>query len=706
MSPDKKKLVIRKPKPKVSKKFEKNLNDEQLKVIRHQKGSGLIIAGAGTGKTRALTYRVAYLLEQGVAPESIVLVTFTKKAAQEMIERVEALAGGAAKKIKSGTFHHLSNLIIRRYAKTIGFTPSFTILDRKDQQDLMKNIRASNIPEGKKKRYPKSSTILRIYSTHINLGRDVRDILETTYPQYTDRGNAEENPETGKNRTDNESQPDYNIDYEKWIKDIIATFKRVKQENNVMDFDDLMIYLLEFLVKQDASKRVTKKIKHVLVDEYQDVNLIQARIVEELSRDAKTLMVVGDDAQAIYSFRGADFSHMLNFPDKNEGCKTFKLVKNYRSTPQILSLANQSIKRNIKQFQKNLEPVRGDGEKPALIPCSDLTQEADALCQLILNHRENEVPFHKQAVLFRSKYHSIYLERALIRWNIPYVVRAGVRFFERAHIKDVFAFLVLLVNPTDEIQWQRVLNLHPRISDLSARKVIDCFQTDTKYNYLEQFVNFDLFAKLKGKRVQTVGKKALQKLQVFYRNHFFGKKGMMAPPEKMDPLPLVIKQVKEYAAPLLRDKYKDKNPEERLQDIDELIGFAADYDDIPEFLSEILTQMNLTGADTEEALQEEEEPPLVISTVHQAKGLEWDVVYVMNLVEGRFPSSRAIGDSESIEEERRLFYVACTRARDNLYLTYPRFVSNYGYEEISEKSRFVAEIEDEGVFEIFDVEEE
>jgi len=672
----KKTFKVKLPAKAAPERFRQELNDEQYLAVTHQKGPALIIAGAGSGKTRALTYRVAYLIDQGVPSNAIMLVTFTKKAADEMVHRAERVSGGHTQGMLAGTFHHVANIVLRKYAETLGYHSNFTIIDRSDQLDLFKLIMGQAIPKDQKTRYPKAADFSDIYSLAINQERQVDDIIAKEYPQYTELVNE--------------------------IKVILQAYHDRKRATNVMDFDDLLVNFLVFLRTQPAADKLRHRIRHVLVDEFQDVNAIQADIVYEISRNAESVSVVGDDAQAIYSFRGADFTHMLHFLDKYPGTREYKLEENYRSTPEILALANASIAHNINQFQKILYTNRPTGEKPAVCPCADKELEAHFICQKILQFRDEDIPLYEQAVLFRAAYHRIALEQALVEYNIPYVVRAGVRFFEQAHIKDLLAYLCVMVNPVEQVQWTRILSMHPGIGDAAAQKVLSTFISEP--NPLEAFVALDLATALQGKRVRAQGKTALQGLQQFFLQTACNPQdGSLLPPDQWSSLPELIELITKYITPFLELRYKDWK--ERAGDLRELGNFATKYHDASAFLSDILTTIPLKGESIVDGSEVEEERPLVLSTIHQAKGLEWRVVFVLNCVEGALPISRAFGDPAALEEERRLFYVASTRAKDYLFFTYPEFVPSYMVGDmIGRPSRFIEEIRGDNVFEEWDIE--
>ena len=664
-------------------RYKKKLNDEQYKAVIHDRGASLIIAGAGTGKTRALTYKVAYLIENGVAPQSIILVTFTKKAAQEMINRVEELTGAKARSLKAGTFHHLANMVLHKYGKTIGLNNNFSVLDASDQRLMMKRVIELNKPnKEERKRFPNKKQMIDLYSHQINWAITLKKAISEKYPQYEEIHNE--------------------------IKKIITDYGTQKRKANQLDFDDLLLYLLAFLQDDEKSKKYKSSVKHVLVDEYQDVNGVQSKIIDELSFNADSYTVVGDDAQSIYRFRGADFTHMAEFPENNPGSKQYKLERNYRSTPEILNLANASIAKNKKQFKKVLWTDRESGEIPQICPCNDMNAEAALISQLILDYRDDEIPLEEQAVLFRSKHHMIMLERELIKNNIPYEVRAGLKFFEKAHIKDLISIIILAVNQKDIIQWDRALTIHKGISSVGASKIVNHYID--KENALEQFILADLPTELKGQRIQKKGFEHLKNLQKFYMENVMDVKSLKLLPDNKLPTPTkIMKNAIEYMEPLIKENYKN-NFEDRINDLHELLNFVAQYNDLGSFIVDILTQFDLKGQELKDEKTENEEKPLILTTIHQSKGLEWNVVYVMRLLDGDFPSSRSLGSEEEIEEERRLFYVAATRAKDFLYLTYPKWVPNFGKYDKSDTvatiSRFLKEIKSKNVYEIAEIEYE
>lgn len=673
------KIIIKSDTVEIADRYKKELNDEQLKAVIHPSGPSLIIAGAGSGKTRVLTYRVAYLLNNNVPPESIILVTFTKKAAKEMISREEQLVGSKTRGIRAGTFHHIANVELRKYAKIVGLQNNFSVMDPGDQKELIKIAIGKNIEEEDRKRFPAPEDLIEMYSKGINLGKTSKETIEEMYPQYKDDL--------------------------KDITEVLLDYEALKRKNNLVDYDDLLIFFLDFLNKE-GSNAYRKQIRYVLVDEYQDVNTLQSLIIDKLAFDAKSLTVVGDDAQAIYRFRGADFTHMLNFPENNLGCVKYKLEENYRSTPEILNLANASINHNINQFEKNLYTKRPSGEKPMLCSCENQDQEAKLVCQLILDYRDNGIPLNEQSILFRAKYYSLRLEQELIRRNIPFEVRAGLKFFEQKHIKDFLSFLVVINNPSDIIQWMRLFSIHKSVSGKTAQKIVEMFKPEV--NQLEQFINMDLINDLKGKRIRKDGIKSLKGLQNFFINNITDVQNLTVLPEdQLGSLVELAKKIINYIKPLIKSNY-EKNAEDRINDLNELLNFVNTYNSLSAFLTDVLTQYDLKGESLVEGDELNEEKPIVLSTIHQSKGLEWKCVFLIGLIDGQLPISKSIGNPESIEEERRLFYVGCTRAKDHLILSYPRFShssNNFGGGDIiSTPSRFIKEIRQNNLMEEVKVE--
>lgn len=668
---------------KVPEKYKKELNDEQLKAVTHPGGPALVIAGAGSGKTRVLTYRVAWLVENGADPRGIVLVTFTRKAADEMVSRVEKLVAVSRDTLVAGTFHHVAGVFLRRYAKHVDYQQNFTILDRDDQEQLFKKLLGAHLQakdDAMKQRFPAATHLSDMYSRAINLQRGLAAIVATSYPQY--KG------------------------LEADIEAIIGHYNREKRRQNAMDFDDMLVHFLALIRKENVGDEIRKVVKHVLVDEYQDVNQIQADIVLELGREAKSVMVVGDDAQAIYAFRGSEIRHILDFPKQfTRLVETYYLVENYRSTPEILALANASIKHNKKQYPKELRTVNPPGEKPALVQCESKDEEANFICQYVLQARDQGVPLAEQAVLYRTAYQSQLLEKTLLQYNIPYEVRAGIRFYEKAHIKDLLCFAFVVQNPSYEIAWERILTLLPGMGTRSTEKVLQAILPSG--NPLVTFTTANAPKLLEGSRIGKASFEHIKQLQSLYRVLSIDEvTGAALPEDKLIPPGPFLDACLKFYEPYLKEKYKD--PADRLDDLKELVGLAGRYATLATFLAEVAISETFVGQ-SGMGVPDTEERPIVLSTVHQAKGLEWTNVHVMGVVEDMFPHSRSKANEDDMEEERRLFYVACTRAKKQLVLSYSVLNEQHGgpgRNLIWKKSSFIDEIEEDGVYEPLLIEHE
>ncbi len=673
----KRKFTIKGPPVKVPAEFSSALNPQQLEAVMHAKGPALVIAGAGSGKTRVLTYRVGWLMHHGAIPQSIMLVTFTRKAAQEMVTRVKKIVQLSTESLVAGTFHHVAVLFLRRYAKLVGFEPNFSILDRADSNQIFKAIRASHVdklPKENRPRYPDARTLGSIYSTSINLHLQIKEVLDRDYPQYSS--------------------------LVKDIEAMMAGYFSRKKAMGVMDFDDLLVYFLRLLRLEDIGEKIGSTIKHLLVDEYQDVNQIQADIVYEIGKQSESVMVVGDDAQAIYSFRGSEIRHIMEFESLfNAPVSRYYLTINYRSTPQILALANASIKHNEHQFEKELEATVADGEKPAVVPANTKDDESHFVCQYVLDARDNGIPLEEQAVLFRAKHHSLNLQKWLLHYNIPFVVRAGMAFFESAHVKDLIAYCLILSNPQHAIAWGRVLELVPEMGEKSAQAVAEALVASE--NALATFVTRDPAEAFAGMRLRKASYPRIHDLQAVFLE-FCEAGGAPLPAGKMPAPVAIMGRFLEYYEPLLKEKYD--NPKERKEELDELINFCGEYQTLEEMLGELAISDTWTGRSGGGPVRDE--IPLVLSTIHQAKGLEWTNVHVIEARDNAFPNIEQIDESE-IEEERRLFYVAATRAKKNLLFSFPIEVQRaWDSQVIGRKSMFLQEIEANDVFDIMELERE
>ncbi|MBU1348834.1 ATP-dependent helicase [Patescibacteria group bacterium] len=606
--------------------FTRELNQEQLVAVTGGDGPCLVLAGAGSGKTRTVTYRVAYLLEQGVDPSSILLLTFTNKASREMLDRVSALAGAEAKGVWGGTFHSIANRLLRMNVAHagLGYTPSFTILDEEDSRSLVKAVMKELKIDPRARRFPSASVVQNILSFSRNVMVSVEEALEMKHPNFA--------PFSGE------------------LEEIGRIYTTRKRNANSMDFDDLLVNFLGLVSHPDIGPMLASRFQYILVDEYQDTNALQASIVSGLGQAHRNVLVVGDDAQSIYAFRGADVKNILRFPTSWPDARIFKLLTNYRSVPEILDLANESLSHNVGQFEKDLVGVKPRGKKPLLVPASSARQEAAYVAEQVLALRAEGVALGNIAVLFRSSAHSQSLEMELVKRDVPYEYRGGMKFFGRAHIKDVLAHLRIGGNPQDEAAWLRVLNLQDGIGAVTAASLAR-----------QVIVATDLSSILGADVVQALPARARggwSALTTTLRDAVANRK---------DPASMVRSVVTSSYQDHLEREYPDFR--DRLEDLEQLALFAEGYPDLSAFLADISLYDDVLAGRERGAGYDEER--MVLSTIHQAKGLEWDTVFVIHLADNAFPSRYAMDAEEQIEEERRLFYVAATRARNRLVLTYP-----------------------------------
>ncbi len=638
--------------------YRAELNDQQFAAVTargedgsHNGGPMLVIAGAGSGKTRTLTYRVAWLVEQGVTPSRILLLTFTNKAAKEMLRRVEGLLPMDVSAIWGGTFHHVANRILRRHAKLLGFGPDFSILDREDSAGLLNDCIADAKIDTKIERFPKGDVLAEIYSLTVNTERSLERVLAEQYDYFSHLA--------GK------------------IASLQRAFRERKKLANAMDYDDLLVNCLRLLEEQpEVGERYREQFLHVLVDEYQDTNKIQADLVDALARRHRNLMVVGDDAQSIYSWRGANYLNILNFPDRYPGARVHKIEVNYRSVPTILNLANDAIKANARQFQKNLQAVRAGGAKPWLVACPDSSQQAQFVAQRVLELREEGIELPEIAVLYRAHYHAMELQMELTRRNIPFVITSGLRFFEQAHIKDVSSFLKLALNPHDEMSFKRIAKLLNGVGAATADKLwghVHAILTGMVSTLPETLPALPKKAAADWKQVAAVINQLRDQTE--------------GPKHADEMIEIVIEGFYSDFA-----KTKFDNARVREEDLKQLAAFSLGFQGVDEFLSQLALLTNVEAEDSS-LIQSGEQEFIRLSTVHQAKGQEWKAVFVIGLCDGMFPLARVIDNLEGLEEERRLFYVAVTRAKDELYLTYPLFRPTGGDTGgFQRPSRFVQEL--------------
>jgi DNA helicase-2/ATP-dependent DNA helicase PcrA len=621
------------------------LNAQQLAAVQSPPGPALVIAGAGSGKTRTLTFRVAWLLEQGVPPSGILLLTFTNKAAREMLERVASVVPSGADEIWGGTFHSIGNRILRRHAEAIGFRSGFSIMDREDQEDMIEAVVAREGLRTPDRRFPKGGVLAEIFSLSVNCGEPVPDILSHRYPYFSM--------------------------LQEQIERVAVAYEARKREANSMDFDDLLSKTNElFETNEDIAARYQRQFQHILVDEYQDTNRLQAELVERFAAKHGNVMVVGDDAQSIYSWRGANFENILRFPQRHPTAVVHKIETNYRSAPEVLELANAAILGNERQFRKELRAVRPSlGIKPALVPLATNNAQAAFVAQRILELHEEGADLREIAVLYRAHYQSLEVQLELTRRGIPFAITSGLRFFEQAHIKDVAAFMKFAVNPRDEVAFKRMVKLLPGIGAKSAES-------------LWNKAAGGAFDELRRAKVPAKAQKTWDQLVHTLAELKPGEQAA-APATMIESVLFAVYD--DY----MRSKFA--NYDARREDLNTLQNYARQFESADEFLA----QLALLGAvETSDALGSVgDEEKVTLSTVHQAKGLEWKAVFVVWLTEGMFPGSRALERDEDVEEERRLFYVAVTRCKDELYLTYPELRLNAGYSEAFQRpSRFLKEL--------------
>jgi DNA helicase II / ATP-dependent DNA helicase PcrA len=649
------------------------LNEQQLAAVTAPPGPILVIAGAGSGKTRTLTYRVAYLLENGIDARNILLLTFTNKAAREMLNRVANLLPVDASGLWGGTFHSVGNRILRRHGSALGYSSGFSIMDREDQKDLINTVVAGTGIDPKEIRFPKGEVLAEIFSFVVNTENPLEELLAEKFPYF--------------------------LPLLEKIQDVQQRYEKKKKATNSMDFDDLLQKTLSMFQQHErVADFYRRQFQFILVDEYQDTNKIQADLVDLLARDHRNVMVVGDDAQSIYSWRGANFQNILEFPKRYPDAQVFKIEMNYRSVPEILEVANAAIAANVEQFRKHLSATRESKTlKPALVALNDGAEQAQFIAQRILELRDEGIDLNEIAVLYRAHYHALELQLELSRRGIPYQITSGIRFFEQAHIKDVTSFIRFVANPRDEVAFNRMVKLLPGIGNRTAENLWQAWEKDTVaagvdrgsegesgkagvaapgYSFGERLIAMNVPAKSKNMWTQLA-----------HTLDEIAPAGQPNPPSEM--ITSVVEAIYDDYA-----KMNFPNYDLRREDLDQLAVFARQFKDVHEFLSQLAL---ISNVDAEAApAQTSDKEAVNLSTVHQAKGLEFHTVFVIWLTDGMFPSSRSLTTRDVLEEERRLFYVAITRARDELYLTYPQMRLSGGYGDVFQRpSRFLQEIPNE-----------
>jgi DNA helicase-2/ATP-dependent DNA helicase PcrA len=622
------------------------LTDEQERAAGHTGGHLLIVAGAGTGKTTTLAARLAHLVDTGVAAEQILLLTFSRRAAAELTHRAEAVTGQRiAAACWSGTFHAMANRFLRRYGRAIGLDPSFTVLDQADAADVMDLLRQELGFAERERRFPRKATLANVYSRTVNAGERLEAVVKRHYPWCLDELDG--------------------------MREIFAGYTERKRAGNVLDYDDLLLFWKALVSSPATAAAVASMFDHVLVDEYQDTNALQADILEGMRPPGtpRNLTVVGDDAQAIYGFRAATVRNILEFPERFPGASIAKLERNFRSTPEILASSNAVIALSPQRHEKTLWTERRVGEVPSLRACLDEAEQCDAVCTSVLEHRERGVPLKEQAVLFRAAHHSDLLEVELMRRNIPFVKYGGLKFLEAAHVKDALSMLRILENPWDEVAWFRVLQLPEGMGPAAARRLMDELGVRGRVASDVDAVSHAASASSETPLVNlidhpfavpTPAADGMREL----RSALAGciETDAVTPAAQLERLTT-------YLEPVIAQRYD--TPAARLADLGQLATLAQGYETRQRFLSELTLDPPSSTSDLAG-------PPLldddwlVLSTIHSAKGLEWDVVHVIHAADGMIPSDMATGGDDEIEEERRLLYVAMTRARDALHVTWPQ----------------------------------
>lgn len=634
--------------------YEEDLNEAQLEAVKSKDGPILVIAGAGSGKTKTLTYRVARLIEDGIKPENILLLTFTKKAAAEMLSRATIVLDNRCEKVAGGTFHSFANIILRKYSKLLGLKNNFTIMDRADCEDVINHIVGQLFPK-KEKRFPKKSTLLDIYSKSINKVTPTKQIIADEFPQFAH--------------------------CEDKIIEVHKAYVAYKRENSVLDYDDLLLYIKLLLENNDGlRKRLSNEYKYIMVDEYQDTNTLQADVIRLLASEHNNIMAVGDDAQSIYSFRGANYRNILDFPRLFENTKIIKLEQNYRSTQNILKLTNEIISKAKEKYTKNLFSNIVSPQVPALICAKDTQMEADFICQRILELLDEDVSLSDICVLTRNARMSYNLEIELSKRAIPFQKFGGPKFMETAHIKDVVAHLRVILNPDDVISLTRILLLLKGVGASTVNNIMPIIKGDLK-------PDIKLLPSNKSQSLTPLFNTLGQ-----LRDYSTTKK-----PEE------IVSAVINYYRPILKDKYDDFSKREK--DLDHFEYLSTQYSNLEDFISDLALEPPDASVEGMYKKNSDDEA-LTISTIHSAKGLEWDSVFIIGAVDGRFPSAYSFNSEEEMDEELRLMYVATTRAKNNLYITYPVDMYDYSMNMVlSKPSRFLDGISDD-ILERWDITEE
>jgi DNA helicase-2/ATP-dependent DNA helicase PcrA len=608
---------------KFSIQYKTQLNASQYEAITSTEGPLLVIAGAGSGKTRTLTYRVARLVEAGVPPSSILLLTFTRKAAQQMLERATELLDSRCGKVAGGTFHSFGNSILRKYASHMGLDPGFAIMDRVDAEAAISILRKEIDAGSKHRSFPRKHTLANIFSRAVNKMTTIEDVVYDDYSHLSSDMEA--------------------------ISQLFQGYQRHKREHQLLDFDDLLVFLQQLLKSHpDIRERISSSFKYIMVDEYQDTNKIQAEILYLLTGAHQNIMVVGDDSQSIYAFRGANFRNIMEFPKMFPDTRIITLEENYRSVQPILNLTNVIIDQATEKYSKTLFTQKSGGSAPVLVSARDENSQSLFIVRKIREITDQGVALNQIAVLFRAGFHSFDLEIELNREQMPFIKVGGFRFVESAHIKDVLAHLRVISNPHDRISWYRILLLVNKIGPTTAQKVFEAIKNEGSG-----------YTGLLTVKPTTGALKGLKRLKELFSD--------------IDSYPMSVAKMGEavirYYLPILKERHDDHPKREK--DLEQLLAIMERYGNLEKFLTDMALEPPNTSVGDTFATETAPTDRLVLSTVHSAKGLEWHTVFIIWALDGRFPSAQSIYKEEDLEEELRLMYVAATRAREKLYFTYP-----------------------------------
>jgi DNA helicase-2/ATP-dependent DNA helicase PcrA len=637
---------MEKSKIEIQQRYANALNPDQLAAVTHTEGPLLVIAGAGSGKTRTLTYRAAYLVENGVSPSAILLLTFTRKASQEMLRRATQLLDARCGKIAGGTFHSFANATLRQYASHTGLDPAFGILDRNDSESLIGLLRKELQPATKHRSFPRRKTLADIFSRAVNKGLSLEEILENDYPHFETHMEV--------------------------IARLYRLFEIRKQEHHLLDYDDLLVYLRRLLAEHsEIQDRISARYQYIMVDEYQDTNTIQAEILYLLTLTNRNIMVVGDDAQSIYAFRGANFRNIIDFPKRFPNTRIVSLEENYRSNQPVLTLTNTIIERAREKFTKNLFSQKKDGTRPLMVNAEDEYSQSRFIVDRVKDLQQQGVPLNDISVLFRAGFHSFDLEIELSREGIAFVKMGGFKFVESAHIKDVLAHLRVMANVYDRISWYRILLLIEKVGPKTAQRIFEATVAE-KSGYTGL-----LSAKI-------ASSKGLERLKALIST--------------LDTEPMTVSEmgqtIVDYYTPILKSRFDD-HPR-RAKDLEHLVEIMERYNNPDSFLTDMALEPPTASYENSLYADAQGSDRLTLSTIHSAKGLEWSTVFVIWALDGRFPSVHSLHKEGELEEELRLMYVAATRAKENLYFTYPSNVYDRSTGLVlNQPSRFLDDIPDD-----------